>query len=145
MTTKHKHPEEQPLANAIRVKNAEKGAILKDTAKTLGISYIHMSSLMRGERSFAGLDAETQNALAKYLVITKGQLLVLAGTLTKDDLLTTSFDDKTEQTFQKIKSDSRWNTLGLGQQDIDSASMRLRLFIALIYEKLESEKVCSPI
>lgn len=145
MTIKHKHPEEQPLANAIRVKNAEKGATLKDTAKALGISYIHMSSLMRGERSFVGLDAETQNSLAKYLGIKKGQLLVLAGMLTKDDLLTTSFDDKTEQTFQKIKSDPRWNTLGLGQQDIASASMRLKLFIALMYENLESEKLCSPI
>lgn len=80
----------QNLIKLIRCKMVNSDEMLKDLAQHLGISYIHMTSLMGGARSWSGLKQHKQRLLAKYLGISLVEFYRLSGFLSEEDFHSTA-------------------------------------------------------
>lgn len=132
---------EKPLIAAIRACLSRKGMTVQEAAGELGISHIHLSSMLTGVRRFSGLSQDKQDRLAVLLSMKKSEMFVLAGMLSPEDLLPDHSQDRIEATLQQIQNDPEFRLFSLGKADIDSASARVKLLLAALYEKAITESL----
>lgn len=130
---------EKPLIASIRACLSRKGMTVQEAADELGISHIHLSSMLTGVRRFSGLSKDKQDRLAAFLGMKKSEMFVLAGMLNPEDLLPDHSQDRIEATLQQIQNDPEFRMFSLGEADIDTASDRVKLLIAVLYEKAITE------
>ena len=134
---------EKPLAAAVRECLKQKNMTAQEGAGALGISSIHLTSLLNSIRRFSGLSQDKQDRLADFLGMKKSEMFVLAGMLCPEDLLPNHSQDRVEATLQQIRNDPEFRMFCLGEADIDSASARVKLLIAVLYEKAITEALRS--
>lgn len=132
---------EKPLIAAVRVCLNQKNLTVQKAADDLGISHIHLSSMLTGVRRFSGLSQDKQGRLAVLLSMKKSEMFVLAGMLSPEDLLPDHSQDRIEATLQQIQNDPEFRMFSLGEADIDTASDRVKLLIAVLYEKAITESL----
>lgn len=77
----------QQLINRIHGETKMRGWTLADTAKTLGISHIYMTSMTSGARKISGLSLEKQRKLAKFLGISMTEFFLMCGILRQEDFI----------------------------------------------------------
>lgn len=130
---------EKPLISAVRACLNQKNMTVQEAADELGISHIHLSSMLTGVRRFSGLSKDKQDRLAAFLGMKKSEMFVLAGMLNPEDLLPDHSQDRIEATLQQIQNDPEFRMFSLGEADIDTASDRVKLLIAVLYEKAITE------
>lgn len=130
---------EKPLIAAVRACLNQKNMTVQEAADELGISHIHLSSMLTGVRRFSGLSKDKQDRLAAFLGMKKSEMFVLAGMLNPEDLLPDHSQDRIEATLQQIQNDPEFRMFSLGEADIDTASDRVKLLIAVLYEKAITE------
>lgn len=130
---------EKPLIAAVRACLNQKNMTVQEAADELGISHIHLSSMLTGVRRFSGLSQDKQDRLAAFLGMKKSEMFVLAGMLNPEDLLPDHSQDRIEATLQQIQNDPEFRMFSLGEADIDTASDRVKLLIAVLYEKAITE------
>lgn len=130
---------EKPLIAAIRACLSRKEITVQEAANELGISHIHLSSMLTGVRRFSGLSQDKQDRLAAFLGMKKSEMFVLAGMLSPDDLLPNQSQDRVEATLQHIQNDPEFRMFSLGEADIDTASNRVKLLITVLYGKAITE------
>lgn len=119
-----------------------KGHTRHDLQHILGVSYVHVNSMMSGVRSFAGLDVAKQRTLAQYLGISFAQYYIYVGILEPNDFMVEeSFDQRAKLTFDKMRQDPMWSATALSQDEIDNLPARARLLIALLYERVSHESL----
>lgn len=126
---------EKPLIAAIRACLSRKEMTVQEAADELGISHIHLSSMLNGVRRFSGLSQDKQDRLAAFLGMKKSEMFVLAGMLSPEDLLPDHSQDRIEATLQQIQNDPEFRMFSLGEEGIYSAPERIKLLIAVLYEK----------
>lgn len=126
---------EKPLIAAIRACLSRKGMTVQAAADELGISHIHLSSMLNGVRRFSGLTQGKQDRLAAFLGMKKSEMFVLAGMLSPEDLLPDHSQDRIEAILQQIQNDPEFRMFSMGEAEIDNASTRIKLLIAVLYEK----------
>lgn len=126
---------EKPLIAAVRACLSRKEMTVQEAADELGVSHIHLSSMLTGVRRFNGLSHDKQNRLAVFLGMKKSEMFVLAGMLSPEDLLPNHSSDRVEAILQQIKNDPEFRMLSMGEADIDSSSTRIKLLIAVLYGK----------
>lgn len=132
---------EKPLVAAVRDTLKQKGMTLKDGADAISVSHIHMASMLTGVRRFSGLSQDKQDRLAAFLDMKKSEMFVLAGMLNPVDLLPDHSHDRVEATLQHIQNDPEFRMFSLGEADIDNASDRVKLLIAVLYQKTITESL----
>lgn len=126
---------EKSLVAAVRACLNQKNMTVQEGADELGVSHIHLSSMLTGVRRFSGLSHDKQNRLAAFLDMKKSEMFVLAGMLSPEDLLPNHSSDRVEAILQQIKNDPEFRMLSMGEADIDSSSTRIKLLIAVLYGK----------
>lgn len=134
---------EKSLVAVIRACLSRKGMTVQEAADELGISHIHLSSMLNGVRRFSGLSQDKQDRLAAFLGMKKSEMFVLAGMLSPEDLLPDHSQDRIEATLQQIQNDPEFRMFSLDEADIDSASARVKLLIAVLYERAVTEALRS--
>jgi transcriptional regulator with XRE-family HTH domain len=134
---------EKPLAAAVRECLERKNMTVQEGAGALGISSIHLTSLLNGIRRFSGLSQDKQDRLADFLGMKKSEMFVLAGMLRPEDLLPNHSQDRVKATLQQIRNDPEFRMFSLGEADIDTSSDRVKLLIAVLYEKAITEALRS--
>ena len=134
---------EKPLAAAVRECLKRKNMTVQEGAGALGISSIHLTSLLNGIRRFSGLSQDKQDRLADFLGMKKSEMFVLAGMLHPEDLLPNHSQDRVKATLRQIRNDPEFRMFSLGEADIDSVSARVKLLIAVLYEKAITEALHS--
>lgn len=87
MSRKRKENGNSALMNLLHATLRARGLTLADIARTLGISYIYMSSLSNGARQVSGLKLEKQRQLARFLGISMIDLFLMTGVLRQEDLV----------------------------------------------------------
>jgi transcriptional regulator with XRE-family HTH domain len=132
---------EKPLVAAVRERLKQKNMTVKEAAEVLGISSIHLASLLNGIRRLSGLSQVKQERLADFLGMKKGEMFVLAGMLSPEDLLPNHFHDRVETALQHIQNDPEFRVFSLCEADIDTASDRVKLLLAVLYEKAITESL----
>lgn len=126
---------EKPLIAAIRACLSRKEMTVQEAANELGISHIHLSSMLNGVRRFSGLSQDKQDRLAAFICMKKSEMFVLAGMLSPEDLLPDHSQDRIEATLQQIQNDPEFRMFSLGEEGIYSTPERIKLLIAVLYEK----------
>lgn len=87
MKRKQKANPYQNLINMIHAATKLRGWNLADTAKTLGISHVYMTSITSGARTISGLSLDKQRALAMFLGISMVDFFLMAGILRPEDFV----------------------------------------------------------
>lgn len=126
---------EKPLIAAIRACLSRKEMTVQEAADELGISHIHLSSMLNGVRRFSGLSQDKQDRLAAFLGMKKSEMFVLAGMLSPEDLLPDHSQDRVEAILQQIQNDPEFRMFSMGEKGIYSTPERIKLLIAVLYEK----------
>jgi len=126
---------EKPLADAVRACLDKKDMTVQQAAGALNISSIHLSSLLNGARRFSGLSPDKQDRLSAFLSMRKSEMFVLCGLLSPEDLLPNTNAERVQQTLRHIQADPELRLLCLHDADIDNASDRVKLLLAVLYEK----------
>lgn len=126
---------EKPLIAAIRACLSRKEMTVHEAADELGISHIHLSSMLNGVRRFSGLSQDKQDRLAAFLGMKKSEMFVLAGMLSPEDLLPDHSQDRVEAILQQIQNDPEFRMFSMCEGGIDSTPERIKLLIAVLYEK----------
>lgn len=132
---------EKPLVAAVRECLKQKNMTVKEAAEVLKISSIYLTSLLNGTRRLGGLSQDKQDLLAVFLGMKKSEMFVLAGMLSPEDLMPNHSHDRVEATLQQIQSDPEFRVFSLNEADIDAASDRVKLLIAVLYEKAITESL----
>ena len=132
---------EKPLVAAVRERIKQKNMTVKEAAEVLRISSIHLTSLLNGIRRLSGLSPDKLDRLADFLGMKKSEMFVLAGMLSPEDLLPDHSHDRVKATLQQIRNDPEFRIFNLGEADIDAASDRVKLLLAVLYEKTITESL----
>jgi len=132
---------EKPLIAAVRERLKQKNMSVKEAAEVLGISSIYLTSLLNGIRRLGGLSQYKQDRLAEFIGIKKSEMFVLAGVLSPEDLVPDHSHDRVETTLQQIQNDPEFRIFNLAKADIDTASARVKLLLAVLYEKTITESL----
>lgn len=82
----NKAVEGQQLINILRDVASKRGMTVREVAELLGISHVHLSSLINGARKTSGLNPQKQRELAKFLGISMLEFLVMCEVLRPEDL-----------------------------------------------------------
>lgn len=134
---------EKPLAAAVRECLKRKNMTVHEGAKVLGISSIHLTSMLNGIRRFSGLSLDKQGRLAGFLGMKKSEMFVLAGMLHPEDLLPNHSHDRVGATLRQIRNDPEFRVFSLDEADFEAASDRVRLLLAVLYGKAITEALRS--
>ena len=126
---------EKPLADAIRTCLDNKKMTVQQAATELNLSYIYLSSLLNGARRFSGLSSDKMDRLSAFLNIRKSEMFVLCGLLSPEDLLPITNAERVQQILWQIQNDPELRMFCLREADIDNASNRVKLLLAVLYEK----------
>ena len=132
---------EKPLIAAVRERLKQKNMTAKEAAEVLKISSIHLTSLLNGIRRLSGLSPDKLDRLADFLGMKKSEMFVLAGMLSPEDLLPDHSHDRVKATLQQIQNDPEFRVFSLAEADIDTASDRVKLLLAVLYEKAITESL----
>ena len=132
---------EKSLIAAVRERIKQKNMTVKEAAEALKISSIHLTSLLNSIRRFSGLSQDKQDRLAEFLGIKKSEMFVLGGMLNPEDLLPDHSYDRVETTLQQIQNDPEFRVFGLADADINTASARVKLLLAVLYERAITESL----
>ena len=136
---KQNNSSEKNMAKAFRVYLSQHDMSIKDAAAKLGLSYIHVASLLNGTRRFSGLAQDSQKRIAKFLGISKIQFFVLCGMLSPKDLLPNNSTDSLSETMQQIQSDPTLQMFAPSKAEIETASESVKVLLAALYEKATSK------
>lgn len=77
--------EGQQLTNILRDEASKRGMTVREIAELLGISHVHLSSLINGARKISGLNPQKQRKLAKFLRISMVDFFLMCGVLRQED------------------------------------------------------------
>lgn len=86
MKGNNKAVEGQQLINILRDEASKRGMTVREIAELLGVSHVHLSSLINGARKISGLNPQKQRKLAKFLGISMLEFLVMCEVLRPEDL-----------------------------------------------------------
>lgn len=86
MKGNNKAVEGQQLINILRDEASKRGMTIRNVAELLGVSYVHLISLINGVRKVSGLNPQKQRELAKFLGISMLEFLVMCEVLRPEDL-----------------------------------------------------------
>lgn len=86
MKKSNKAIEGQQLINLLRDEASKRGMTVREVAGQMGISHVHLNSLISGVRKVSGLNSQKQRELAKFLGISMLEFLVMCEVLRPEDL-----------------------------------------------------------
>lgn len=87
MKESNKTIEGQQLINLLRDETSKRGMTVLDVAEQLGISHVHLNSLLNGVRKVSGLDPQKQRKLARFLGVSMLEFLVMCEVLRPEDFI----------------------------------------------------------
>lgn len=126
---------EKPLADAVRAALNRKGMTVQEAATSIQVSHIHLTSLLNGARRFSGLSSDKLELLSSLTGIRKGEMFVLCGLLSPAEFNPVAQPDLLKHRLVQLKNDPELSMYCQHTEDIDSASDRLKLLLAVLYEK----------
>lgn len=87
MKRKQENKEIQPVVDRIHFATRDRGWTLRETAKELGISHVHLTALTSGARKISGLSIDKQRKLAKFIDVNMLDFFLMCGVLRPEDLV----------------------------------------------------------
>lgn len=126
---------EKPLADAVRDAIKQKGMTVQEAATAIQVSHIHLTSLLNGARRISGLSSEKMDLLSSLTGIRKVEMFVLCGLLSPSEVNQIAQPDLLKHRLVQMKNDPELSMYCQHAEDIDSASDRLKLLLAVLYEK----------
>lgn len=123
------------LLGALFACASERGHLLKDMARELGVTYGYISQLRGDNRKVNAISDKFASDCAKYLGISLARVWVLAGKLQAEDLYAPgdSFDTNLANAIEFIGRDPRWGHLltpELRRADPQTQHMVVKLYEA---------------
>lgn len=109
---------------------------LNELSADIGISYVYLMALARGERPASTMKRRVIDGFAKYLSISVAQACLFSGALKPSDFLVeVSASTKLDALFTRMRTDNEWNALMPTESEINCLSQDTKTFIGLLYEK----------
>lgn len=87
MKESNKTIEGQQLINLLRDEASKRGMTVREVAEQLGISHVHLNSLINGVRKVSGLNPQKQRNLARFLGVSMLEFLVMCEVLRPEDFI----------------------------------------------------------
>lgn len=115
---------------------AERGELLQDMAKELGVTYGYLSQLRNGIRQIHTIGDEFAAACAQYLCLNRFQVLMMAGRLTPADLWADPkvFEREVRQGMTTLARDPEFREL-LTHQLLNETNLESQYALIKFYEK----------
>jgi transcriptional regulator with XRE-family HTH domain len=108
----------------------------KELAEALGITYVYLMALARGEKPIQQVSREVLKRAADYLNVPVAQAYLLAGALTPEDfVLMPSLDERIERVRDAMRHDAMWCGLALSDEVWRKTPQEARLLICMLYEQ----------
>lgn len=124
------------LIHALWNKRQTKSETAQDVAKHLGITYVYLMALSRGERPISKVDRSVLNAAAEYLEIPLIHVYMLAELLTPADFVyAPSLKDKFAEIHKAMLSDPVWHGYALTQSEWNALDLKPKMLISLLFER----------
>ncbi len=124
------------LIAALWERMSERGHTPKELAEALGITYVYLMALARGEKPIQQLGREVLKRAAEYLRTPVAQAYLLAGALTPEDfVLVPSLDERIERIREAMTHDAMWCGLALTDEVWRQTPQEARLLICMLYEQ----------
>jgi len=115
---------------------SRRGHTTKQLADTLGITYIYLMALARGEKPIYQLGRDVLVRAAEYLNSPVAQAYLLAGVMSPEDfVLTPTLDDRMARVREAMAHDSMWCGLELSDAQWAKTPQEARLLICMLYEQ----------
>lgn len=115
---------------------SRRGHTTKQLAETLGITYIYLMALARGEKPIYQLGRDILERAAEYLKTPVAQAYLMAGVLSPEDfVLTPSLEDRMARVREAMAHDSMWCGLELSDAQWTKTPQEARLLICMLYEQ----------
>ncbi len=150
-TDKTVHQPRKPAASSAKTPESPAGAALiaslweeiskrgdtpKALAEHLGITYVYLMALARGEKPIPQVGREVLKRAADYLGTPVAQAYLLAGALNPEDfVLNPSMDERMARIKDAMTHDAMWCGLALTQEVWEQTPREARLLICMLYEQ----------
>jgi len=115
---------------------SERGHTSKELAKHLGITYVYLMALARGEKPIPQVGREVLKRAADYLGTPVAQAYLLAGALNPEDfVLSPTMDERIARIRDAMTHDAMWCGLALTDEVWQQTPREARLLICMLYEQ----------
>lgn len=115
---------------------SRRGHTTKQLAETLGITYIYLMALARGEKPIYQLGRDVLVRAAEYLNAPVAQTYLLAGVLNPEDfVLTPTLEDRMARVRDAMAHDTMWSGMELSDEVWNETPQEARLLICMLYEQ----------
>ena len=115
---------------------SERGHTPKELAKFLGITYVYLMALARGEKPIPQVGRDVLKRAADYLGTPVAQAYLLAGALNPEDfVLSPTMDERIAHIREAMTHDAMWCGLALTDEIWQKTPHEARLLICMLYEQ----------
>jgi transcriptional regulator with XRE-family HTH domain len=115
---------------------SERGHTTKELAEFLGITYVYLMALARGEKPIPQVGREVFKRAADYLGTPVAQAYLLAGALNPEDfVLSSTMDERIARIRKAMMHDAMWCGLALTDEVWQQTPQEARLLICMLYEQ----------
>jgi transcriptional regulator with XRE-family HTH domain len=115
---------------------SERGHTTKELAESLGITYVYLMALARGEKPIPQVGREVLKRAADYLGTPVAQAYLLAGALNPEDfVLSPTMDERIARIRDAMTHDAMWCGLALTDEVWQQTPQEARLLICMLYEQ----------
>lgn len=140
LTTRQTNAIDSPIGAALIAalweRMGEQAHTPKELAESLGITYVYLMALARGEKPIQQVSREVLKRAADYLNVPVAQAYLLAGALTPEDfVLMPSLDERIARVREAMAHDAMWCGLALSDEVWRKTPQEARLLICMLYEQ----------
>lgn len=124
------------LIAALWERMTQVGHSTKDLAQELGITYVYLMALARGEKPIPQVSRDVLKRAADYLGVPVAQTYLLSGALSPEDFVyLPTLDERIEKIREVMSHDAMWCGLALTDEIWAKTPRESRLLICMLYEQ----------
>lgn len=128
---------ENALSMAIRRRATKTGTKIAELALMIGLSPSYFTSMLGPRGNWSALNRHHYDVIASFLGIPYINVLMLAGVVVSDDFFMPSdLDSSLEKVYSAMTEDPAWCGLAPTKDEWSAESTKMKILIALMYEKL---------
>lgn len=114
----------------------------KNLASELGVTYVYLMALARGEKSVPGIDRRVIEACARYLEVPVSQVYLLADIIRPEDFfIEHSLDQKLAATYRTMRESPIWRGYTPSEATWNGLPLEVRLLVAAMFDRLRQKEI----